>query len=392
MKLKSFGVSVYPDIESLEDITKYLERASKFGCEYVFSSMFSVEGTKEEVLDYFKEFIKVAHSFNIKVVLDLNPPFLKKMGVDYDDVSLMHDIGCDVMRMDMPFGAEKDLVLVNNPYNISIMFNASGSFADELAYFEEHGVPKEKVLLGHNFYPQPYTGLKWKNFLETNRILKQYGYPVQAFISSRNPEATGVWDANYGLPTVERLRNLPIDTQARIIEATGDVDMVWIGNAFATEEEMESLIEVQKDVRPIEDSPVYEMFKSFGLLRRERKDDRKIRVVLDEGITDTEQYQLFEMFPQLDMGDSSEWIWRSRTGRMVQPDVPFRKCEKDMFEVGDVLIVNNNYQHYAGEIQIVRIPFKNDGQRNYLGHLAEGEELMLDLLKNFDEVTFLKAK
>ena len=52
MKLKSFGVSVYPDIESLEDITKYLERASKFGCEYVFSSMFSVEGTKEEVLDY----------------------------------------------------------------------------------------------------------------------------------------------------------------------------------------------------------------------------------------------------------------------------------------------------------------------------------------------------
>ena len=361
MKLKSFGVSVYPDIESLEDITKYLERASKFGCEYVFSSMFSVEGTKEEVLDYFKEFIKVAHSFNIKVVLDLNPPFLKKMGVDYDDVSLMHDIGCDVMRMDMPFGAE-------------------------------HCVPKEKVLLGNNFYPQPYTGLKWKNFLETNRILKQYGYPVQAFISSRNPEATGVWDANYGLPTVERLRNLPIDTQARIIEATGDVDMVWIGNAFATEEEMESLIEVQKDVRPIEDSPVYEMFKSFGLLRRERKEDRKIRVVLDEGITDTEQYQLFEMFPQLDMGDSSEWIWRSRTGRMVQPDVPFRKCEKDMFEVGDVLIVNNNYQHYAGEIQIVRIPFKNDGQRNYLGHLAEGEELILDLLKNFDEVTFLKAK
>ena len=181
---------------------------------------------------------------------------------------------------------------------------------------------------------------------------------------------------------------------AKIRESLGlpELEKTIYINEIATEEEMESLIEVQKDVRPIEDSPVYEMFKSFGLLRRERKEDRKIRVVLDEGITDTEQYQLFEMFPQLDMGDSSEWIWRSRTGRMVQPDVPFRKCEKDMFEVGDVLIVNNNYQHYAGEIQIVRIPFKNDGQRNYLGHLAEGEELILDLLKNFDEVTFLKAK
>lgn len=388
----AFGISVYPDIESMDEIRSYFALASKYGATKVFSSMFSVEGTKEEVLDYFREFIKIAHQYSIKVVLDLNPPFLKKMGVTYDDVSLMHDIGCDVMRMDMPFGAEKDLVLVNNPYNISIMFNASGNFASELAYFEEHGVPKERVLLGHNFYPQPYTGLKWKDFLETNAILKKYGYPVQAFISSLNPKATGVWDADYGLPTVERLRKLPIDTQARIIEATGNVDMVWIGNAFATEEEMESLIEVQKDVRPIEQSPVYEMFKVYGWDNRDRSEDRKLRVVVDSVVTDTEKYQLFDVFPQLDMGDSSEWIWRSRTGRMVQPDIPFRKCEKDMFEVGDVLIVNNNYQHYAGEIQIVRIPFENDGQRNYLGHLAKGEELILEVLKNNDEVTFLEGK
>lgn len=391
MKLKSFGVSVYPDIESLSDIKAYLEKASKYGCEYVFSSMFSVEGTKEEVLDYFREFINIAHDLNIKVVLDLNPPFLKKMGVNYDDISLMHEIGCDVMRMDMPFGAEKDLILVNNPYNISIMFNASGSFADELAYFEKNNVPKERVLLGHNFYPQPYTGLKWNHFLETNKTLKQYGYPVQAFVSSLNPEATGVWDANYGLPTVERLRNLPIDTQARIIEATGNVDMIWIGNAFATDEEMDALISVQANPRPIEQSPVYEIYKAYGMTQKQRTEDRKLRVVVDEGITERESYQLFELYPQSDMGDSSEWIWRSRTGRMVKPDIPFRKCDKEMFEVGDVVIVNNNYQHYAGEIQIVRIPFKNDGQRNYLGHLAEGEELMLEIIKDGDEVTFLKG-
>lgn len=392
MKFKSFGVSVYPDIHKIEDIKKYLEMASKYGCEYVFSSMFSVEGSKEEVLDYFKEFIEIAHSLHIKVVLDLNPPFLKKMGVDYDDVSLMHDIGCDVMRMDMPFGAEKDLVLVNNPYNISIMFNASGSFADELAYFEEHNVPKERVLLGHNFYPQPYTGLKWNMFLETNKVLKQYGYPVQAFVSSNEKGATGVWDADYGLPTVERLRNLPIDTQARIIEATDNVDMIWIGNAFASEEEMKALIEVQQNPRPMKDSPLYEAFKGYGMELKDDREDKKVRVVVDKEVTDQERYQLFEIYPQSDMGDSSEWIWRSRAGRMIKPDIPFRECKKDTFEVGDVVIVNNNYQHYAGEIQIVRIPFKNDGQRNYLGHLAEGEELFLEIIKDGDEVTFLESK
>lgn len=391
MRLKSFGVSVYPDIESIEDIRDYLELASKFGCEYVFSSMFSVEGTKEEVLAYFKDFIEIAHSFNIKVVLDLNPPFLEKMGVSYDDVSLMASIGCDVMRMDMPFGAEKDLVLVNNPYNISIMFNASGSFAGELAYFEEHEVPKEKVLLGHNFYPQPYTGLKWKNFLETNKILKAHGYPVQAFVSSQNPKATGVWDADYGLPTVERLRKLPIDTQARIMEATGNVDMIWIGNAFATEEEMESIIAAQADPRPLSESPLYEALKVYGLVNEGRTEDRKLKVVVDKEATETERYQLFDLFPQADYGDASEWIWRSRTGRMIKPDIPFRKCEKAMFDVGDVVIVNNNYQHYAGEIQIVRIPFENDGQRNLVGHLAKGEELMLEMIKDGEEVRFLEG-
>lgn len=392
MKFKSFGVSVYPDIHKIEDIKKYLELASKFGCEYVFSSMFSVEGSKEEVLDYFKEFIEIAHSLNIKVVLDLNPPFLKKMGVDYDDVSLMHEIGCDVMRMDMPFGAEKDLVLVNNPYNISIMFNASGSFANELAYFEEHNVPKEKVLLGHNFYPQPYTGLKWNMFLETNKVLKQYGYPVQAFVSSNNPKATGVWDADYGLPTVERLRNLPIDTQARILEATDNVDMIWIGNAFAKEEEMKALIEVQANPRSMKESPLYEVFQAYGMELKDNREDKKVRVVVDSSITDKERYQLFEVYPQSDMGDSSEWIWRSRAGRMIKPDIPYRECKKEMFEVGDVVIVNNNYQHYAGEIQIVRIPFKNDGQRNLIGHLAEGEELFLEVIQDGDEVTFLEGE
>ena len=58
----------------------------------------------------------------------------------------------------------------------------------------------------------------------------------------------------------------------------------------------------------------------------------------------------------MEMGDSSEWIWRTRISRFKysQPNEVLapRKVNGEMFEVGDVVIVNDNYKHYAGEIQL----------------------------------------
>lgn len=390
--MKGFGVSVYPDMDSMDRIQSYLHLASTYGCQYVFSSMFSVQGTKQEIIDYFKELCDCAHENGIKTVLDLNPPFLKKMGVSYDDVSLMQKIGCDVMRMDILYGREKDLVLVQNPYGISIMFNASGNIIPELAYFKEHNVPEDRVMLGHNFYPQPYTGLKWKYFLQNNAAIRKYGYPLQCFISSHAPDAHGVWDAVYGLPTVEKMRKLPIDLQARECLASGNVDMVWIGNAFASEEEFASLQEVMAAPRPISESPLKKVLESYVFPLPQYSEDKKLRIIMDSDVTAQERYQVFDLYPQSDMGDSSEWIWRSRAGRMLKPDIPARTYEKKMFAPGDVLVVNNNYAHYAGEVQIVRLPIENDGIRNHVGKLAEGEMDMLDLIQDGDVVTFLEKK
>ena len=56
-----------------------------------------------------------------------------------------------------------------------------------------------------------------------------------------------------------------------------------------------------------------------------------------------------------------------------------------------MLIVNDNYKHYAGEIQIVKIPIVNDGTRNRIGHLDEEEYQMLDLVYDGDLVEFLQC-
>ena len=50
-----------------------------------------------------------------------------------------------------------------------------------------------------------------------------------------------LWDINDGLCTLEEHRNLPIEVQAKHLWATGLIDDVIIGNAYASEEELEKL-------------------------------------------------------------------------------------------------------------------------------------------------------
>lgn len=383
------GVSVYPDLSPLENIRSYLQQASSYGFTRVFSSMFSMQGTNEEIIDYFRKFIDAAHACKMEVSLDVNPMFLQKLGVSYDDLSLFHEIGCDIMRMDLSFGKERDLKMIQNPYGIRMEYNASMGTAEEMEYFLQNNVPKDAVLLGHNFYPQRYTGMKWDKFRTINHELKKYGFTIDAFVSSHAPNTHGVWDAVCGLPTVEKMRDLPIDLQARELLGTGDVDDILIGNAYASKEEMAQLQKICMHSRKMEDSPIYDILKQYGMTPKTLS-EKIIKVVIDPQATQQERWNLLELFPQADFGDSSEWIWRSRAGRMTGRSIPARAYPNESFQVGDVVIVNDHYRHYAGEIQIVRIPIKNDGTRNLVGHLAPHEEEMLELIKDGDAVAFIE--
>ena len=388
------GISVYPDLIPLEEIERYFELASRYGVSKVFSSMFSVEGTKEEVLDYFKKLIVSAHKNNLKVSLDVNPMCFEKMGAKPDDLSVFKSIDVDFLRMDLSYGSENDAKLVRNPYGITIEFNNSPKIVKGLI---ENGIDPKEFLVCHNFYPQRYTAMKWSKFINKNKELKACSRDVRivAFISSTETNTHGVWNAKYGLPTVEKLRMLPIDLQARMLLATGDVDDILIGNAFASEDEFKKLQEVLQENEKLskELDPTLKMLVDHGIISLD-KPVKKLRVTLDEEITEKEKEVLFDFFPHLEMGDSSEWIWRTRVSRFKysQPNeiLTPRHYDKEMFEVGDVVIVNDNYKHYAGEIQIVKIPIVNDGTRNRIGHLDSDEYQMMELVYDGDLVEFLE--
>lgn len=188
---------------------------------------------------------------------------------------------------------------------------------------------------------------------------------------------------------------LPIDLQARMMLATGNIDELLVGNAYATEEELKKLYEVLKESSKIQNDldPTLKMLIEHGIISLD-KPVKRLRVILDQNITEKEKEVLFDFFPHLEMGDSSEWIWRTRISRFKysQPKevITPRKVNGEMFEVGDVVIVNDNYKHYAGEIQIVKIPIVNDGTRNRIGHLDEDEYQMMEFIYDGELVEFLE--
>ena len=391
------GVSVYPDIRPMAEIADYLRLAAKYGFTRVFSSMFSVEGTPEEVLALFRELDEVAHECGMEVSLDINPECMDRLGATPTDLSVFAGIDVDILRMDGAYGEDDNVAMLKNPYGMKIEYNASALTPQEIESLVNRGVDKDRILACHNFYPQRYTGFRWDKFLAVNERLGKLGIRVGAFISSHAPGTHGVWDATCGLPTVERLRDYPADLQARIMAATDNVTDIFFGNAYASEEEFAAVAAALAPAQPtflnekqehdLKNSPWIDYDKLISKVRR-------VRIEPLADLTEVEHEILFDFFPHLDMGDSSEWMWRSRSARVYYQDqvIAPRRYAAAEFPVGSVLMVNDAYKHYAGEVQVVLEPMVNDGTRNLVGRIDEQEMRMFEVISDGDLVEFLPIR
>ena len=81
------GVSLYPEQETPQEIEEYLRLANSCGFTKVFTSLFSVEGPKEEIVRYFRDLSDAAHKYGMQVYGDCNARFFMEMGASPEDLS-----------------------------------------------------------------------------------------------------------------------------------------------------------------------------------------------------------------------------------------------------------------------------------------------------------------
>ena len=372
------GVSLYPEQETIEQIENYLKTANSYGFSKVFTSLFSVEGTKEQIISYFSNLSAIAHKYGMQVYGDCNARFFMQMGASPEDLSIFKEMGLDVLRLDLMFNDERDVAIVNNKEGLGVQLNAS--LIPAVKRIIELGGDKSKIIGSYNFYPLRNTGADSKSILEANRFFRSEGMKTQIFISSLVKGTHGPWPVSDGLPTIEEDRDLPVGLQLRHVLALG-CDEVIFGNAFASEAEFKQIADTMNQIYVYgEDRPFY-----FPGIRDQIPigDIERIPLTIDlePDVSDVEKEILFD-FTKHNSSEYTHIIIRSRWGRFDYRPIPIeaRKCDKEYFEEGDVLIINGNVPRYKGEVHIVRKKIRNDGTQNYVGRIASSELFLLDYL------------
>lgn len=349
------GISVYPEHSTKEKDYAYMELASQFGFKRIFTCLLSVNEPKEVIMEQFGDFMDKAHELGYTVAVDTNYDVFSHLGATPHDIKPFANMKVDIIRLDGPFSDKDNIALTHNPYGITVEFNGSSNTALDLLI--ERGANKHNMIVCHNFYPQKYSGLGWKKFMEFTNKYKTLGLPVAAFVSSNNTDTYGPWPVFKGLPTCEIHRGLPIDLQVRHLLATNVIDDILIGNAFATKEELEAMAQVDKT-------------------------KTTFKLELADGITQSERNIIYN-YPHFGRGDASEYLVRSSITRedYHNKTIPYRRYDKEFFKRGDVVVVNDNLAHYRGELQIIEKDMPNDGERNLVGRIRKQELILLDLLK-----------
>jgi uncharacterized protein len=360
---KGLGISIYMENAAVEENISYINLAAKYGFKRIFTCLISTEGkSMEETVTQFKQITAEANKNGMEIIADIDHTVFERYGVYIHDLSFFKEIGLNGIRLDMGFSGLEESIMSFNPYGIKIELNMSTGtkYIDNILSYNPN---KENILGCHNFYPRLYTGLSYEHFIKCSKNFKELGIRTAAFINSSSA-AFGPWPVSEGLCTLEMHRHLPIEVQAKHMYAVELIDDVIIANAFASEEEIKKLSELNKNMLQF----AVELVPNISEIER--------KIVLEE--------------PHFNRGDVSEYVVRSTQSRVKYKGQGFPAYNTPDIKRGDILIDSSLYAKYAGELQVALKDMKNTGKTNVVGRIVEQELFLLDYIEPWSKFSFIQ--
>jgi hypothetical protein len=350
------GISVYPSQAKLAENLTYIESAAELGYKRIFTSLLELTPEMEaaNLLDDYRQIIARGNELGMQTILDINPDLFQQLNVSYDDLSFFADMGAWGLRLDLGFTGAEEAKMTHNPYGLKIEINMSRGqhYIDLIMDF---GPNRDNLIGSHNFYPQRFTGLGRAYFAETSLQYRHHNLRSAAFVNAPSG-SFGPWPVADGLVSLEDHRNLPIATQVQELKFSGLVDDILIGDAFASE----------ADLRAAADAFHYTMVT--------------MRVTEAADLSEADKKVLYNQ-PQMYRGDRSDYVLRSTQTRVIYKQEDFPAKNTVPIRRGDLLIDNNDYGQYKGELQIALRDLPNDGRINVVGHIHHEDMALLDMVK-----------
>lgn len=320
----------------------------------VFTSLHIPEEVSSNYASKIKTMLAWLKSEQFYVIADVSHHTLKFLNVK-NLTELVEAYPIDNLRIDFGISYEE---LATLPRHIDLTINASTQQKQREEILRLKDQLGHKIMVMHNFYPRPETGLDIEQFVAINQTFKKDGFEVLAFIAGdtakRGPLALG-------LPTVEVTRHLPpVLAYRQLLEWSADA--VFLGDLALSTQQLEAIDNyVNQDVM---DLPV-RLEESYKWLY-----DRVLTIRLDS--------------PKMLLRVSD--LRENLVANTYQPDKNPQKREK-----GSITIDNCKYGRYEGELQILGRNLPADEKVNVIGHLTSDYHSIFDLDNSDQKIRFRRV-
>lgn len=350
----TLGFSLYPEKHPLEDSKAYMRLLHHYGAKRLFMSLLQLSPTDQTVFSLYKEIVAYANQLGIKVIADISPEFLEQTGWKSNLIKNAHDFGLAGLRLDEALPLEDIISLSNNPYGIKIELNMSTDDKLLTALLSSRA-NRDNIIGCHNFYPHEFTGLSIEHFNKMSQFYHEQGIETAAFISAQSAEE-GPWPISEGLPTVEDYRHMPIELQVEMMKAVGTIDNVLLSNQYISEEELKKC--------------------AFAVSRKDMR--LKIKPLVE--LTEVEKNIID--FEHVYRGDISSYVIRSTMPRLAYANESIAaRDQSKLVKRGSIIIDNDGYKRYKGELQIALKSFTISSKANVVAEIDEAYLPLLDQLK-----------
>ncbi|MEC1178279.1 MupG family TIM beta-alpha barrel fold protein [Metasolibacillus meyeri] len=360
--MRRLGISLYPGHSSLEEMKQYVQLAHDNGFDRIFTCLMSLNNEQER--EKLKQINAFAKGLGFDISADIAPNVFEELNLTYRDIGyLKQQYHLAALRLDMGFSGQEEAFMSLDASNLKVELNMSNGtkYVDNILSYQPN---KANIIGCHNFYPRQYTGLSRQHFLKTSQQFKDNHIRTAAMISSQHGKF-GPWEqTEYGLPTLEEHRFLPITVQAKDMWSTGLIDDCIIGNMYASEEELRALGQLNR----------YKLELQVEFLSETTALEEKI--VLEE--------------PHFNRGDVSDYVIRSTQSRVKYKTEDFPAHNTEPLVSGDITIDNNLDVRYKGELQIVLKNMPNAGSSNVVARVKEEERFLLKHIQPWASFGFTK--
>jgi len=361
MRIK-LGAAIYPEHYCFETINDYIVKLKENGVRRIFISLLQIDLNDLKLLEQYKKVIELIHSLDLKVIADINPEIIDRMNWRKDLSKNIFEFGIDILRIDTAIEIQDIIRFTNSKYNLKIEINLSTN-KDLLDQLLSNGVSPKDITASHNFYPKRYTGLSLDHFVNMTQYFKSKGIETSAFINAQSANE-GPWPLSEGLCTLEMSRNQSVDEQLKFFQATGLIDYIIIANQFISTNELNIISEI------LNGDLIFKYHTNITLSKVEQ-----------DIINLSHTYR----------GDISDYIIRSSEPRIkFKENSILPRKQKYTVEKGDILIDNDKYPRYKGELSIALKKFDIDDRTNVVGHLVPEHHYLLDYIQPWKKFKFQK--